>query len=213
VHIKDLGESASARRGFLILFYSAVGPRWKPVTRSTASVCLICLLRGPAFFQGQGPAATWEEHLRFGKELRKQGHYQQAEQEYRAALQEAERFGENDPRRAKVLETLGELRILRGDYLDAERCLRLALSIEEQAYGKEHPDVGITLNNLARSLRHQGKLEEGARLVQQACAILQQRLGANHLPEGVEHQRKNLRQGASKYGFNPEQSGLLPTGP
>lgn len=112
--------------------------------------------------------------------MRKQGHYHQAEQEYRAALQEAEEFGENDPRRAKVLENLGELRILRGDYPDAERCLRLALSLENQVYGEEHAEVGITLNNLARSLHHQGKLEEGARLLQRACDILQSHLGANN---------------------------------
>src|SRR5262249_21304209 len=44
---------------------------------------------------------------------------------------------------------LGALYFQRGDYLRAEKSLSLALTLKKQLYGEEHPQVGVTLNNLA----------------------------------------------------------------
>src|SRR5262245_40970761 len=93
-------------------------------------VWIVCTCLVPCLAFPYGQTSSWEDTIRLGKELRKLGRYQQAEQEYLAALQEAERFGEKDPRLSVVLENLGELRILRGNYSEAEKCLRLALSTE-----------------------------------------------------------------------------------
>ena len=44
---------------------------------------------------------------------------------------------------------LGSLHFQRGDYLNAEKSLSLALTLKKQLFGDAHPQVGMTLNNLA----------------------------------------------------------------
>ena len=44
---------------------------------------------------------------------------------------------------------LGSLYFQRGDYLSAEKSLSLALALKKQLFGDTHPQVGMTLNNLA----------------------------------------------------------------
>ncbi len=49
--------------------------------------------------------------------------------------------------------------------------LRRALAINEQVYGAEHPEVGLTLNNLAMCLRGTDQLTEAARLMKRSATI------------------------------------------
>lgn len=44
---------------------------------------------------------------------------------------------------------LGALYFQKGDYLRAEKSLSLALELKKQLFGDSHPQVGVTLNNLA----------------------------------------------------------------
>ena len=57
---------------------------------------------------------------------------------------------------------------------------REALEITKKELGDEHPSVGIRLNNLAVSLKHQGHAEEAVRLGKQALAIFEKALGPDH---------------------------------
>src|SRR5262249_7907741 len=58
--------------------------------------------------------------------------------------------------------------------------LKRALVIREQALGANHPDVGQTLNNLARLYRDQGKYGDAERLFKRALTIREQTLGPSH---------------------------------
>lgn len=59
----------------------------------------------------------------------------------------------------------------RGAYADAEPLLREALAIHEKSLGREHPDIGIRLNDLANLLRHTGRHSEAERLYRESLAI------------------------------------------
>jgi tetratricopeptide (TPR) repeat protein len=57
-------------------------------------------------------------------------------------------LGEEHPRYAKSLNSLGALYYEMGDYKSAELYYKQALEIQKKALGQEHPDVASSLNNL-----------------------------------------------------------------
>ncbi len=58
--------------------------------------------------------------------------------------------------------------------------MRRALDIDERAYGTEHPDVAIDLNNLARLLQDTNRLAEAEPLMRRALEIFTRSLGTDH---------------------------------
>jgi tetratricopeptide (TPR) repeat protein len=62
----------------------------------------------------------------------------------------------------------------------AERCYRRALAIKGKLLGEDHPEWGLTANNLAVLLNERGQREEAARLLQQAAAVMDARLETGH---------------------------------
>ncbi len=98
-----------------------------------------------------------------------------------AALKEAEKFGEQDPRLATSLNNMAELYRIRGEYAEAELLIQRALAIREKALGPEHPYVAPSLNNLAALYRDQGKYAEAEPLYQRALAIREKALGTRPL--------------------------------
>jgi Flp pilus assembly protein TadD len=58
--------------------------------------------------------------------------------------------------------------------------MRRALAIDKKAYGPDHPDVAIDLNNLARLLQDTSRLAEAEPLMRRALAILENSLGHDH---------------------------------
>ena len=67
-----------------------------------------------------------------------------------------------------------------GRYADAEALYKRALAIAEKALGQDHPDVGTTLNNLARVHRNQGKYADAEPLYKRSLAIREKAFGAVH---------------------------------
>ena len=65
-------------------------------------------------------------------------------------------------------------------YAEAEAFYLHSLSITEQELGPDHPDVGITLTNLAILYTVQGKYAEAEPLYQRALRIWEQALGLDH---------------------------------
>jgi formylglycine-generating enzyme required for sulfatase activity len=63
---------------------------------------------------------------------------------------------------------------------EAERLFRRALTIDEQTYGPNDPDVAADLNNLAELLRATNRLAEAEPLVRRALTIHEQSYGLNH---------------------------------
>ncbi len=65
-------------------------------------------------------------------------------------------------------------------YAEAEPLYLRSLAIREKHLGSEHPDVAITLNNLAFFYNVQGNYAEAKTFSQQALTICQQKLDDQH---------------------------------
>src|SRR5262249_41239691 len=81
-----------------------------------------------------------------------QGRYADAEPLYKLALRIAETYGPvayDHPAFAGLLNNLAELYRAQGRYADAEPLYKRSLAIREKAFGTDHPDVAVSLNNLA----------------------------------------------------------------
>ena len=63
---------------------------------------------------------------------------------------------------------------------EAEPLDRRALAIDERAYGKDHPSVAISLNNLAELLRATNRMAEAEPLFRRALGIDHRAYGKDH---------------------------------
>jgi len=62
----------------------------------------------------------------------------------------------------------------------AEDLYRRALAMKEKLLGPEHPDVAVTLNNLATVCRSQDRLEEAKGLYRRCLSIFKKALDPKH---------------------------------
>jgi hypothetical protein len=72
---------------------------------------------------------------------------------------------------SRLLDAIGSLFFVKASYQEAEPLMRRALAIDEDAYGTEHPKVGIRLNNLALLLQGTNRLSEAEPLSWRMVAI------------------------------------------
>ena len=63
---------------------------------------------------------------------------------------------------------------------EAEPLMRRALAIGEKSFGPDHPNVAISLNNLARLLQATNRLTEAEPLFRRALAIDETSFGPDH---------------------------------
>ena len=75
---------------------------------------------------------------------------------------------------------MAELYKEQGKYERAEPLYQRSLSIWEKVFGKDHPDVATSLNNLAGLYKQQGKYTEAQLLYQRVLSILEKVLGKEH---------------------------------
>ncbi len=111
--------------------------------------------------------AQWEQYMRAGEAAYQRGDYEEAVGQTKAALKEAEDFGEQDPRFATTLNNLARLYRAQGRYDEAEPLYQRSLTINEKALGPEHPHTAGILNNLAGLYQTQGRNEEAERLLRE----------------------------------------------
>ena len=67
-----------------------------------------------------------------------------------------------------------------GRYADAEPLFKRALAISEKALGPDHPDVAVSLNNLADLYDDQGRYADAEPLYKRSLAIWEKALGPDH---------------------------------
>ncbi len=67
-----------------------------------------------------------------------------------------------------------------GRYEEAAKVGKEALKVAEDTFGPDHPDVAISLNNLAELYRLQGKYAEAEPLFKRALTIREKVLGPDH---------------------------------
>ena len=113
------------------------------------------MLLWPAFTAAQ--ETSWEKYNEAARRAYQQADYAEAEKLLKAALKEAENFGEQDPRLATSLGSLAELYGAQGKYTEAEPLYQRALAIAEKALGPEQPTVAAGVGSLAELYRVQGK--------------------------------------------------------
>ena len=67
-----------------------------------------------------------------------------------------------------------------GKYAEALPLYKRALAIREKTLGPEHPEVALSLNNLAELYRVQGEYAEALPLYKRSLAIAEKALGPEH---------------------------------
>ncbi len=95
----------------------------------------------------------------------------------RAAL---ERLGDAPLLEADFYLHYGSLALARGDHETAAEYHRRALTIREAQLGADHPEVAISLTNIANALVGEGSYAEAERLARRALAIFEKKFGADH---------------------------------
>ncbi len=101
--------------------------------------------------------ARGEQHLEAGEATDQRGDYEEAVGQPKAALKEAEDFGEQNQRFATTLNNLAGFYQAPGRYDEAEPLLN----------GPNLPPVAQSLNNLAELYRAQGRNEDAERLLRE----------------------------------------------
>jgi tetratricopeptide (TPR) repeat protein len=129
---------------------------------------------------GCGDGARWEAHTAEGLEAFEQGYYGEAERQFLAALDEAERFLFEDMRLVASLDNLARVYWAQGAYVEAEPLLKRALAIGENILGSEHPDLASGLHNLATLYRDQRAYAKAEPVLKRALAIEERALGPEH---------------------------------
>ncbi len=91
-----------------------------------------------------------------------------------------QRIGGHDLLRAWMLNNIGVALDANGDKVAAAEELEKSLRIKERILGKDHPDVAISLANLADTLSSIGRSKEALELSNRGVEILSRTFGASH---------------------------------
>lgn len=115
---------------------------------------------------------------RLGSLALARGDEPQAEQHYRQALA---LLPADQPEASRWLQDLARLHQGRGEWAEAERLSREALTLRERSVGPWHPETANVLNALAWLLSQRQEPDEARALCERALAIRRRSLGAHHL--------------------------------
>lgn len=111
-----------------------------------------------------------------------QRNFVDAEPRYLEALRILRKVrGPNHPDVAAILNNLGVLHRMHGQYPEAEHYLKRALAIKEGARGASHPDVALTVMNLAELYVAKGEYDTAAGLYERSLDIYEDAYGHNAL--------------------------------
>lgn len=91
-----------------------------------------------------------------------------------------ERTGMDSIYTAAVLNDIGNINLILGDYEAAEPALVRALEIREKKLNRNSPDLAVSLNNLGVVYQYTGDYERASALYLRALEINKQYLGANN---------------------------------
>ncbi|MEM7151345.1 MAG: serine/threonine-protein kinase [Myxococcota bacterium] len=109
------------------------------------------------------------------------GDYEQAEHDYRRALEIWEEgLGADHPLLGKATNNLGNLLHEQGRYEGAEHLFRRARELGEAALGAEHPSVAIPVGNLAMAFNSRGRHSDAEFYYQRALEIQRAAFGEQH---------------------------------
>lgn len=105
-----------------------------------------------------------------------------AEPRYLEALRIVQKVrGPDHPDAAAILNNLGVLNRMHGQYPEAEHYLKQALAVKEGAHGPSHPDIALTLLNLAQLHVAKDDYEAAVPLYERALGIYEMAYGPEDL--------------------------------
>ena len=96
------------------------------------------------------------------------------------ALDAATERADDDLVRASSLYTVAGVFLITARHREARTTLESCLAIREKILGSDHPEVAITLNNLAIALQELGEYKQAVASYQRALAIEEKALGRDH---------------------------------
>lgn len=106
-----------------------------------------------------------------GKKEFEAGKYDASEEQFKLALQEAEVWGEGDPRLANAVNNLAELYRAKANYKLAESMYLRLLTLAEKSTLNRNLAVALSLNNLAALYKDEGKYAEAEAISKQAVKV------------------------------------------
>jgi tetratricopeptide (TPR) repeat protein len=149
----------------------------------TLLAALACLALGAAAGRAQD-AAAWQRQIdearRLYQELGPERGPAAAEPVLQGALQEAEKFGPDNPRVAVTLHDLANLNALVGNGDKAEEQYRRAIGILEKLRGPDHPQAAMVRLGLADLYAAQRKVAQAEPLYQGCVATFEKAGGPDH---------------------------------
>jgi len=111
----------------------------------------------------------WEEYIGTAVAMVGAEKYGRAERFMNLAMGKAEMLGNEE--RGVTLNGFGELFRRQKRYDEAEDFFKLALALKEETLGPDHPDVAVTLTNLALTYAADGHPEDAGPLLERAREI------------------------------------------
>ncbi|HUU03038.1 MAG TPA: CHAT domain-containing tetratricopeptide repeat protein [Myxococcota bacterium] len=103
---------------------------------------------------------------------------------FQRSLQMVEKsLGSNHPQAAIVLNSLGYLEMLAGNYRASRASYQRALAIQEKTFGAEHPQVAAILIGLGQVSRRMGSLEDAVGFFARALSIAKKTYGPGSILE------------------------------
>ena len=115
-----------------------------------------------------------------GHDAAEENRYHEAEIYFRTADDLADYFAQDDLRRAVTLNNLGNLFVLDGRFVEAEKLFHSATLIIEHARGPSHPDLAMQLDSVARCYARQAIHSQAASLFERAVGIRETEFGPDH---------------------------------
>ena len=125
-------------------------------------------------------AARWEQYNDAGRRAFGQGHLEEAEEAFRAAVREGEKLGAESPQVAASLNAVGQIRFQIRDYAAAEPLLTRGLAIREKLSGGQGHALVPTLNTLAALYDATGDSDRAEALLRRSLSISEHHLGPSN---------------------------------
>lgn len=117
----------------------------------------------------------WDRYNVGGQQAMTQGKWQDAENSFKMALQEAEGFGQNDGRLPTSLNNLANCYRQQGKFNEAEPLYKRALELKTKQVGPFSNELISIMENYAKMLRASGRESEATKLDDKARAIFSKR--------------------------------------
>lgn len=131
-------------------------------------------LKGIASLPDQGTCSTF---CSVGERAFQQGDYAEAQELLSAALEEAETFGEADPRLSRCLLVYGRCFLDMTSYDKAESYLKRALDLRQKVFGPESKEVAEVLSHLGLADQQQEKYLPAEKNLEKAAGIFEKTVG------------------------------------